>query len=35
MLKTWDAADPVGEWEKVRNDRIEEIQGNTNPFVTE
>ncbi len=35
MFRKWDAADPVGEWEKIRDGRIEEIQGNTNPFVTE
>ena len=35
MFKEWDEADPIDEWEKVRNGRIEEIQGNTNPFVTE
>jgi len=35
MFKKWDKADPVGEWEKLRDGRIEEIQGNTNPFVTE
>ncbi len=28
-------ADPVGEWERLHDGRIEEIQGNTNPFVTE
>ncbi len=27
--------DPVGEWEKIRDGRIEGIQGNTNPFVKE
>ncbi len=35
MFRKWDADDPVGEWEKNRDGRIEEIQGNTNPFVTE
>ena len=27
MLKSWNEADPVTEWEKVRNARIKEIQG--------
>ncbi len=35
MFRAWDAADSVGEWERLRDGRIEEIQGNTNPFVTE
>ena len=35
MLKKWYAADPVGEWEKVRNGRIKTIQGNSNSFVSE
>jgi len=35
MFRDWDTADPVGKWEKIRNGRIEGIQGNTNPFVKE
>ena len=33
MMIRWSDADPVSEKETVRNDRINEIQGNRNPFV--
>ena len=33
LLTAWHCADPVDEAEKVRNDRIEKIQGNRNPFI--
>ena len=29
MFRKWDTDDPVGEWEKIRDSLIEEIQGNT------
>jgi deoxyribonuclease-1 len=35
LLKSWDAADPVDEWECERGRRISAIQGNDNPFVEE
>jgi endonuclease I len=33
VLKEWNARDPVSLKEKSRNNKIEEIQGNRNPFV--
>ncbi|MDC7220565.1 MAG: endonuclease [Spirochaetales bacterium] len=32
-LLEWNDEDPVSDWEMERNDRIEECQGNRNPFV--
>jgi len=32
-LLKWHKQDPPDAWEKRRNDRIEEIQGNRNPFI--
>jgi len=33
LFKAWDEQDPVDKWECERNKRIEQIQGNENPFV--
>lgn len=33
MLVKWTKLDPVSETEKLRNDTVEQIQGNRNPFV--
>ncbi|MCP4339837.1 MAG: endonuclease I [Desulfobulbaceae bacterium] len=33
MLKAWDKADPVDDWERERCRRIERLQGNRNGFV--
>lgn len=33
LIVKWDALDPVDATEKLRNDTIEKIQGNRNPFV--
>jgi endonuclease I len=33
MLLDWNELDPVSEAEIVRNDKIEVIQGNRNPFI--
>ncbi|MCG5057273.1 MAG: endonuclease [Limnoraphis sp. WC205] len=33
LLTAWHCADPVDEAEQVRNDRIEQLQGNRNPFI--
>lgn len=34
MLMAWDRQHPVTEWERVRERRIERVQGTTNEFVT-
>jgi len=33
VLKAWHEADPVSDWERRRNERIFERQGNRNPFI--
>jgi deoxyribonuclease I len=33
MFEAWSKSDPVDEWERLRDRRIEAIQGNKNPFV--
>lgn len=33
VLKRWNHLDPVDEEESIRNDRIEQLQGNRNPFI--
>ena len=33
VLRAWNEEDPVDEWERRRNNRIEALQGNRNPFV--
>jgi deoxyribonuclease-1 len=33
LLTAWHCADPVDETERLRNDRIEKLQGNRNPFI--
>ena len=33
MFLQWHEADPPDEWERTRDERIEELQGNKNPFV--
>jgi len=32
-LRKWHFSDPPDNWEEIRNDRIEAIQGNRNPFI--
>jgi len=32
-FNVWTKSDPVSEWERTRNDRIETIQGNQNTFI--
>lgn len=33
LFRAWHLADPVSEWEIERDQRIEALQGNSNPFV--
>lgn len=33
LLLKWHREDPVSSWEQTRNNRIERVQGNRNPFV--
>nr|WP_100069917.1 endonuclease [Planococcus donghaensis] len=33
ILLEWHAQDPVSTWEQQRNEKIEDIQGNRNPFI--
>lgn len=33
VMKAWNRADPPSEQEKVRNDRIEKLQGRRNPYI--
>ena len=33
MFEEWSAADPVDNWERLRNERVFAAQGNRNPFV--
>lgn len=33
MLEVWNKLDPVDEWERVKNKRIERLQGNINPYI--
>jgi deoxyribonuclease-1 len=33
MFSTWNKTDPISEWEKIKNKRIEKLQGNSNRFI--
>lgn len=33
ILYQWHLEDPVDEWEQQRNERIEDVQGNRNPYI--
>jgi deoxyribonuclease-1 len=34
MMQVWDKADPVSKWERIKNKRIEKLQGNRNPYIS-
>lgn len=33
MLEAWNKLDPVDNWERTKNKRVEKIQGNGNPYI--
>ena len=33
MFREWSETDPVDDWERERDQRVEKVQGNSNPFV--
>lgn len=33
MFREWNDADPVSDWEILRDERIEAVQGNSNPWI--
>ncbi len=33
MMEAWDKEDPVSEWERVKNKRVQKLQGNYNTFI--
>lgn len=33
MMEAWDKQDPISRWERIKNRRIEKIQGNSNSYI--
>jgi deoxyribonuclease-1 len=33
LFEVWNKQDPVDEWERVKNKRIKELQGNSNKYI--
>lgn len=33
LFEAWDKLDPVSDWERVKNTRVEQVQGNRNPYI--
>lgn len=33
MMEAWDKQDPIDEWERIKNKRVEILQGNVNRFI--
>lgn len=33
MFKTWNKQDPISKWEKIKNKRVYQLQGNKNRFI--
>jgi len=33
MMEVWDKQDPINEWERIKNIRVERLQGNSNHFI--
>ncbi len=33
LMEAWNKQDPIDEWERIKNKRVEKLQGNLNPYV--
>ena len=33
MMKAWDKSDPISQWERTKNKRVERLQGNFNKYI--
>jgi deoxyribonuclease-1 len=33
MMEAWDKQDPIDEWERIKNKRVEKLEGNANRFI--
>ncbi len=33
MMEAWNKQDPVSNWERIKNGRVEKLQGNANPYI--
>ncbi|MFA9374159.1 MAG: endonuclease [Poseidonibacter sp.] len=33
MMEAWNKLDPISEWERIKNKRVEKLQGNANPYI--
>ncbi len=33
MMEVWNKLDPISDWERIKNKRVEKIQGNLNPYI--
>lgn len=33
LFEVWSKSDPIDDWEREKNKRVNLIQGNTNPFI--
>ena len=32
-MEVWDKQDPIDEWERIKNKRVQKLQGNSNKFI--
>ena len=33
MMEVWDKQDPIDKWERIKNKRVEKLQGNSNRYI--
>lgn len=33
LFEAWAKQDPVSQWERIKDERVEKVQGNSNPFI--